>query len=145
MVLTFFFSEAVVCTAFFAMMNAGVSVNAACVALASAQLSAVVGAVGLGGIATYEVLGARELKTKTNRAIAYLQEIEANLKNLCKSLADVHASTKAFAAINERDDRVFIQERITVIIGELGGLIALCDKALESRKEKAKSSWCTIM
>eukprot|EP00553_Chaetoceros_curvisetus_P014023 CAMPEP_0204640006 /NCGR_PEP_ID=MMETSP0717-20131115/45216_1 /ASSEMBLY_ACC=CAM_ASM_000666 /TAXON_ID=230516 /ORGANISM="Chaetoceros curvisetus" /LENGTH=334 /DNA_ID=CAMNT_0051660283 /DNA_START=104 /DNA_END=1108 /DNA_ORIENTATION=- len=114
-------------------------------AFVATELTAVGAVGGLSGLAAYEGINAQVLKNRTNKAIAYLREIEGNLEKLIKSLAKVHACTKAFTVLGEKDDRALIQSTITGIIEQLDELIAVGDEAIASGKTKEEGWWCTVM
>jgi len=91
------------------------------------------------------------LVERTQKATAYLKNIEQNLQNLHASLEKVHANSKAFAAIGEEDyrsDREGIQNDIDRITAKLEELVALCSKAKRDEEEaqQGNQGWmCVIM
>lgn len=106
-----------------------------------------VGAVG--GLAADMIDRAVGFQTDAERAIAYLENMLENLKELEGSLQRVHASTKSFSAIGEKDynsDRQGIQGDLTSIIDQLEDIVELCEKANDDDDEEYKGGgWCTIM
>eukprot|EP00553_Chaetoceros_curvisetus_P008603 CAMPEP_0204618674 /NCGR_PEP_ID=MMETSP0717-20131115/5246_1 /ASSEMBLY_ACC=CAM_ASM_000666 /TAXON_ID=230516 /ORGANISM="Chaetoceros curvisetus" /LENGTH=279 /DNA_ID=CAMNT_0051632463 /DNA_START=115 /DNA_END=954 /DNA_ORIENTATION=+ len=96
---------------------------------------------GVGAVTTiYQ--GKELLRCDKRRATAYLRDIELNHSRLSKSVDRVNASTKAFTALNDDDDREFIKGRVAILINQYENLNLLCDAVIAGPDE---SGWCTIL